>query len=44
MGNLGGLHVEEEMVKYLKLPKTTELGNFKQLNKTETEFQTAIDK
>jgi hypothetical protein len=44
MGNISGLHVEEEMVKYLKLPKTTELGNLKQLNKSEIEFQTAIDK
>ena len=37
-GNISGLHVEDEYVKYMKLPKTSELGSMKQLSKVEAEF------
>ena len=43
-GNISGLHVEDEYVKYMKLPKTSELASMKQLSKVEAEFQGAIDK
>ena len=29
VGNISGMHVEEEFSKYLKLPKTTELASLK---------------
>jgi hypothetical protein len=28
-GNISGLHVEDEYVKFMKLPKTAELANLK---------------
>ena len=36
MGNIGGLHVEEEDFPDVKLPKTTQLTNLKQTQKIET--------
>jgi len=44
VGNISGLHVEEEDVKFLKLPKTAQLASLKQLYIVDAELQATIDK
>jgi hypothetical protein len=44
LGNLGGLHIDEEDRKLFKLPRTVLLSNQRQLSRASTTLKESVDK